>query len=64
MCRHNINALDIFELICITAWIGMITNGFINETIIIINIAPPPSPKEAVIVEVKKLAKQRGKILM
>tara|TARA_Y100001960_G_C14748321_1_gene866950 strand:- start:1606 stop:1788 length:183 start_codon:yes stop_codon:yes gene_type:complete len=32
------------------------TNGFINETMIIINIAPPPSPKAAVIVEVKKLA--------
>tara|TARA_Y100000996_G_C22488141_1_gene629041 strand:+ start:819 stop:1016 length:198 start_codon:yes stop_codon:yes gene_type:complete len=44
-----------------TACIGIITNGFINETIIIINIAPPPKPKAAVMVEVKKLAKQRRK---
>ena len=61
ICFHSIIALDMLELIWITAWIGIISNGFMNDTMIIINIAPPPSPNADVIVEVKKLAKQRSK---
>ena len=52
-------ALVLLELIWIIACIGIITNGFIIETMISINKEPPPNPNDAVTVAVKKLLKHK-----
>ena len=52
ICSRSITALVELELICITAWTGTIASGFKIFTIIRIKSAPPPSPNEAVIVDV------------